>query len=144
MTSNSCIFFKNYALFKFMHFFKFIHFSNSCTFQIHALFKFMHFSKFSRIKNTYFFFKIPCFSKLPCFLKNSPFKVHFRIPQKNSVFFSKIPRSENYRLYKFRVFSKKFRVYKIPRVYIFLKKPQNKYFCIKKVYLHDKKHIFTR
>ena len=132
MTSNSCIFFKNYALFKFMHFFKFIHFSNSCIFQN---------SRELKIRT---FFKIPCFSKLPCFLKNSPFKVHFRIPQKNSVFFSKIPRSENYRLYKFRVFSKKFRVYKIPRVYIFLKKPQNKYFCIKKVYLHDKKHIFTR
>ena len=34
--------------------------------------------------------------KTSVFLKNSPFKVHFRIPYKNSVLFLKIPHSENY------------------------------------------------
>ena len=34
---------------------------------------------------------IPCYFKTSVFLKNSPFKVHFTIPYKNSVLFLKFP-----------------------------------------------------
>ena len=116
--SNSCTF-QIHALFKFMHFFKFIHFSNSCTFQIHALFNFMHFSKFSRIKNYVLFAEFRAFSKLPCF-KNSPFKVHFRIPQKTSVFFRDFPVQKTIDFTNSVFFIKKFRVLQNSPVFRFL------------------------
>ena len=52
--------------------------------------------------------------------KKFPVQSSSRIPHKNSVFFQKIPRSENYRLYKFRVFFKKFRVLQNSPVFRFL------------------------
>ena len=68
------------------------------------------------------FYRIPCFfQNFRVFKKIPSFKVRFRIPHKNSVCFSKIPRSESYRCYKFRGFSPENSVfYKIPRFSYFL------------------------
>ena len=75
---------------------------------------FSHLVRKSRFFHTFTEFR--AFFKTSVFLKNSPFKVRFRIPYKNSVCFAKIPRSENYRCYKFRGFSPENSVfYKIPR-----------------------------
>ena len=80
------------------------------------------FPTFGEIPVFHTFTEFRAFFKTSVILKNSPFKVRFRIPYKNSVCFPKIPRSENYRCYKFRGFSpKKFRVLQNSPVFIFFK-----------------------
>ena len=138
---------------------KFMHFSKTCTFakfmhfcEIHAFWtnscfleKFMHFSHF---------YRIPCFFQNFRVFKKFPVQSSSRIPHKNSVFFPKIPRSGNYRLYKFRGFLKKFRVFtKFPGFQIFksLKNTRkNHVFLYKNIYLQVKsiylqiKNIYKR
>ena len=122
-----------------MHFWR-----NSCIFQKHVLLR------NSCIFHTFTEFR--AFFKTSVFLKNSPFKVHFRIPRKNSVFFQNFPRSENYRLYKFRVFLKKFRVFTKFPGFIFFKSLKNTrknhlflykniYLQVKSIYLQIIKHL---
>ena len=107
------------------------------SFEIHALLeKFMHFSHFYRI---------------PCFLKNSPEKFPVQsssaIPQKNSVFFKKIPRFRKVDFYKFRNFYQKIPCFtKFPRFQIFksLKNTRkNHIFLYKNICLQVKNYIFT-
>ena len=111
---------------------------NSCIFQKHVLLRnsciFHTFIAFRAFFKTSVFLKIPR-SK---FISNSSQK--FRV-------FSKLPRSENYRLYKFRVFFKEFRVFtKFPGFQIFksLKNTRkNHLFLYKNIYLQIK-NIYKR
>ena len=101
---------------------------NSCIFQKHVLLR------NSCIFHTFTEFR--AFFKTSVFLKNSPFKVHFRIPHKNSVFFQNFPVQKKVDFYKFRVFLKKFRVFtKFPGFQIFKKHSKNHVFLYKNIYL---------
>ena len=102
----------------------------------------MHFSHF---------YRIPCFFQNFRVFKTFPVQSSSRIPHKNSVLFSKIPHSENYRCYKFRVFSPKIPCFtKFPGFQIFksLKNTRkNHVFLYKnrlKVYIYRLKNIYKR
>ena len=156
MTSNSCIFskittFQIHALFQKLRtfqihaLFKNYNFSNSCifskitTFQIHALFQKLRtfqihalFCKFSRIKKYVLFAEFRAFSKLPCFLKIPRSKFILEFLRKIPCFFQKFPVQKTVDFTNSVFFPRKFRVLQNSPVFIFLKKPQNKYFLYKK------------
>ena len=104
----------------------------------------MFLEKFTRFSH---FYRIPYFFQNFRVFKKFPVQSSSRIPDKNSVFFPKIPRLENYRLYKFRVFSEKIPCFtKFPGFQIFksLKNTRKTmYFCIK-TYVYMLKTIYLQ
>ena len=115
-----------------IRYFKITNFSKITVFQKYVIFKITVFSKTRYFKITVFahigeitvfahFYRIPCFFQNFRVFKKFPVQSSLGIPYKNSVCFPKIPRSENYRCYKFRgFFSKNSVFYKIPRFSYFL------------------------
>ena len=104
----------------------------------------MFLEKFTRFSH---FYRIPYFFQNFRVFKKFPVQSSSRIPHKNSVFFPKIPRLENYRLYKFRVFSEKIPCFtKFPGFQIFKRRffTESRIVRSKPIRSHGLKHAFTR